>query len=73
MKQDPSWVPGSAYLMTKAIQPVLAPGLCLSWGGRGQQQHHPQAAALGEEDLSLGRTRGGDGVFVWEVPGREQE
>ncbi|GAB4814389.1 hypothetical protein N2152v2_001435 [Parachlorella kessleri] len=72
VKQDPSWVPGSAYLMTKAIQPVVAPGLCLSWGGRGQQRH-PAVAVLGEDGRSLGQTRGGDGVFVWDVPGREHK
>ncbi len=65
VRRDPEWVPGSAFLMTKAIQQAPKPAGCMA-AGQGRQQ-------AGGSDLVVGQTRGADGVFVWEVPGRERK
>ena len=75
VRRDPEWVPGSAYLMTKAITPALlqcaAPpaargGARRALGGSGSGS----GAAAG---LAVRGSTRGDGVFVWELAAGEEQ
>lgn len=71
VRRDPSWVPGSAFLMYKAIPPLPRLQLRRDSESSARLRGRGGGGAAGDDGVivevpDVGR-RGDDGVFVWEV------